>query len=111
MTDATNTIQRTNENHQFRIVLVITNLTREIQIIQNGVQKPFFQNLYQIQQDVDANKDFEDYQEDLTDDEIIQNQTNFRNPTPASLEDNPIVFEVRPAFSFCCACTSISALS
>ena len=75
MADATNTLQRTNENQQFRIKQVITNLAREIQMIQNGVQAPFIQNLYQTQQDIDANEDFEDYQEVLTDDEIIQNQT------------------------------------
>ena len=59
MADATNTIQRTYENQQFRIIQVIINLAGEIQMIQNGVQETFFQNLYQTQQDIDANEDFE----------------------------------------------------
>ena len=42
MPDATNIIQRTNENQQFRILQVISNLAREIQMIQNGVQEPLF---------------------------------------------------------------------
>ena len=98
MADATNTIQRTYENQQFRIIQVIINLAGEIQMIQNGVQETFFQNLYQTQQDIDANEDFEVSQKVWTDDEIIQDQTNFQNTISASLEDYPIVL-VRSVYS------------